>query len=51
MPRTARKRQDTKIKKTKHATDSDKSVFDEFIGYLGKGSTDNVMKELRGDAD
>lgn len=51
MPRTSEKKQVTKIKNTKHAKDSDKSVFDEYVGYLGKGSTEKVMKELRGDAD
>ena len=30
---------------------TDSKVFDEFVGYLGKGSTDEVMKELRGKAE
>ena len=30
---------------------TDSKVFDEFVGYLGKGSTDEVMKELRGEPE
>lgn len=51
MPKTSEKKQVTKPKKIKPAKESDMSVFDEYIGYLGKGSTDKVMKELRGETD
>ena len=30
---------------------SDSDVFEEFVGYLGKGNTDEIMHELRGSVD
>lgn len=30
---------------------TDTKMFDEFIGYLGKGKTDKIMEELRGGKD
>ena len=30
---------------------TDATTFDEFVGYLGKGKTDRIMKELRGERD
>ncbi len=35
--------------KTRKKSNSD--VFDEFEGYLGKGNTDKIMRDLRGDVN
>jgi len=51
MPQTSKEKQNSKYKKGKPAKESDTTVFDEFVGYLGKGRTDRVMKELRGGTD
>ena len=29
----------------------DDKVFDKYVGYLGKGKTDKVIRELRGEID
>ncbi len=29
----------------------DPDVFHKFMGYLGKGNTDKIMRRLRGDSD
>jgi AbrB family looped-hinge helix DNA binding protein len=30
---------------------ADNEVFDDFVGYLGKGKTDKIVRELRGEPD
>ena len=30
---------------------ANEKVFDEFVGYLGKGKTDKIIRELRGETD
>ncbi len=30
---------------------NDIDVFEEYVGYLGKGNTDKIVRELRGDPE
>lgn len=30
---------------------ADNEVFDDYVGYLGKGKTDKIIGELRGESD
>ena len=45
MVKAPKKRQENK--QEKHDID----VFEEYVGYLGKGNTDKTMRELRGDPE